>query len=162
VDFELRDRMLAELEQALEVDPVRGPGVDALLAGLDDGLPKLWLHYRVLHLRTARPEAFGPEASYRPLAVSGRAAEHVVAFIRGEQVATIVPRLPLKLARGRMGARLVAPSSRWADTYVELSTGRWRDHLTGDRHVVRVGAHGLRLARVLGRFPVALLEKEES
>ena len=93
VDFELRERMLAELDLALESDPLRGPGVDALLAEVDSGLPKLWLLRQALHLRQARPDAFGPGADYRPLVASGGAAGHVVAFLRGGRVATIVPRL---------------------------------------------------------------------
>jgi (1->4)-alpha-D-glucan 1-alpha-D-glucosylmutase len=133
-----------------------------LLAAVDTGLPKLWTTRQALHLRRRRPEAFEPDAGYRPLATSGRAAEHVVGFTRGDDVATVVTRLPLKLARGRIGARLVAPASRWADTQVELPPGRWRDVLSGDLHRVTDPARGLRAARVLGRLPVALLEREDA
>jgi (1->4)-alpha-D-glucan 1-alpha-D-glucosylmutase len=162
VDFELRERMLTELEAALEADPRRGPGVEALSAAVESGLPKLWLLRQALHLRRRRPELFAPEATYRGLQTSGRAADHVVAFSRGEGLATVVPRLPLKLARGRVGARLVAPASRWADTRVELPRGLWHDVLTGDDHRVAGARAGLAVSRVLGRFPVALLEREDA
>jgi (1->4)-alpha-D-glucan 1-alpha-D-glucosylmutase len=160
VDFELRERLLTELETALEADPLRGPGVETLLAQIDTGLPKLWVMRQALALRARHPAAFAAEASYRPLASSGAAGGHVVAFGRADEVVTIVPRLPLRLARGRIGVRLVAPASRWADTRVELPPGRWRDVLTGDRHRVPATSRGLRVARALGHFPVALLERE--
>ena len=161
VDFELRERLLADLEAALEADPLRGPGADALLAAVETGLPKLWVMRQALALRERHPEAFGPDAPYRALMGSGRAADHVVAFTRAERVVTVTPRLPLRLARGRIGARLVAPASRWADTRVELPPGRWRDVLTGDLHRLTASSRGLRVARALGHFPVALLERED-
>ena len=162
VDFALRDRLLAELEAALETDPRRGPGVDALLADVDIGLPKMWVMRQALDLRRRRPAAFAPGASYRPLPTSGRAADHVLGFTRDESVATIVTRLPLKLARGRIGARLVAPASRWGDTRIELPQGRWRDVLSGDLQRVSGSSRGLRAARVLSRLPVAVLEREDA
>ncbi len=162
VDFELRDRLLSELEAALETDPRRGPGVDALLAAVDVGLPKMWVMRQALDLRRRRPEAFAPGATYRPLPTAGRAADHAVGFTRDENVATIVTRLPLKLARGRIGARLVAPASRWGDTRIELPQGRWRDVLSGDLHRVSGSSRGLRAARVLSRLPVAVLEREDT
>ena len=162
VDFELRDRLLTGLEQALEADPRRGPGAAALLAEADSGLPKLWLMQQALALRARRSEAFAPGASYRPLEVSGPAADHVVAFARDGSVATVVPRLPLRLARGRIGAGLVAPASRWGSTRVELPAGRWRNVLTGDLHRVSPVSRGLRVAQALSHFPVALLERDEA
>ncbi|MEX1343706.1 MAG: malto-oligosyltrehalose synthase [Candidatus Limnocylindrales bacterium] len=162
VDFELRERFLTDLEDALGSDPLRGPGADALLAAVETGLPKLWVIRQALALRGRRPGAFAPEASYRPLTSSGRAADHVVAFARADEIVTVTPRLPLRLARGRIGARLVAPATRWADTRVELPPGRWRDVLTGDRLRVTASSRGLRVARVLGHFPVALLEREDA
>jgi (1->4)-alpha-D-glucan 1-alpha-D-glucosylmutase len=161
VDFGLRERLLADLDTAVEADPLRGPGADALLAEVEIGLPKLWVMRQALALRGRRAEAFVPDAPYRALLGSGQAADHVVAFTRAERVATVTPRLPLRLARGRIGARLVAPATRWGDTRIELPPGRWRDVLTGDRHRVAATSSGLRVARVLGRFPVALLERDE-
>jgi (1->4)-alpha-D-glucan 1-alpha-D-glucosylmutase len=74
----------------------------------------------------------------------GARSEHVVAFIRGESVVTIVPRLAAKLG------------GDWCDTEVELPSGEWTNHLTGER--LR-GTH-VRLTDVMRRFPVALLSRE--
>jgi (1->4)-alpha-D-glucan 1-alpha-D-glucosylmutase len=80
--------------------------------------------------------------------VTGPAADHAVAFTRGDAVAVVVPRLPLRLA-DRGG---------WGDTAIELPAVRWRNQLTGE-----VTSGGSVVAdSLLRRFPVALLEREES
>ncbi|HEY7512560.1 MAG TPA: malto-oligosyltrehalose synthase, partial [Vicinamibacteria bacterium] len=133
VDYEQRRQLLAATE---------GLSAEQALARMDEGLPKLWLIRRALCARRGRPEAFGEgeRGRYRALAATGPRAEHVVAFSRGEQVITVVPRLGLRL------------QGRWEDTALELPTGRWRNDLTGETVSGRA-----RLAELLARFPVALL-----
>jgi (1->4)-alpha-D-glucan 1-alpha-D-glucosylmutase len=67
----------------------------------------------------------------------------VVAFMRGESVLTIVPRLVAKLG------------DDWRDTEVELPGGEWTNHLTGER----LRGNRVRLADLMRRFPVALLAR---
>jgi maltooligosyltrehalose synthase len=85
-----------------------------------EGLPKLYLIRQALALRARRPELFGLRGSYEPLEAQGAKAEHVVAFSRRGEVATVVPRLALSLA------------GDWADTTLALPTGHWRNELTGE------------------------------
>jgi (1->4)-alpha-D-glucan 1-alpha-D-glucosylmutase len=132
VDYELRRRLLAELE---------GLGAEAAWARADEGLPKLLVVQRTLQLRRRRPAPFGPSGTYRPLLAQGPKSRHAVAFARSEEVVTIVPRLVLGLA------------GDWAGTELELPPGRWRDEFTGA--VVDGGRRPL--AGLLDRFPVALL-----
>jgi (1->4)-alpha-D-glucan 1-alpha-D-glucosylmutase len=74
--------------------------------------------------------------------------DHVVAFARSERVLTVVPRLTARLG------------GTWGETTLGLPAGRWRDELTGSVHT---GGHGGgSMATILGRFPVALLVREES
>jgi len=136
VDYDARRALLAKLD---------APGAEVPDLG-EDGAAKLLVVSRALRLRRQRPEAFlGPEASYAALPVRGGAEEHAVAFLRGGSVATIVPRLPVALER----------TGGWGDTTVALPDGRWHDVLSGRSY----DGGDLSLARVLRRFPVALLAR---
>ncbi len=136
VDFELRRRLLAELEG---LDP------EAVLARMDEGLPKLWVIRRALEVRGEHPEWFGDQAGYRRLDVAGARADHAVAYIRAEAAATLVPRQSVRLG------------AVWAHAAVELPEGSWRNVLTGD--AVSGGARPVE--DLLSRFPVALLVRAE-
>jgi (1->4)-alpha-D-glucan 1-alpha-D-glucosylmutase len=138
VDYGLRRRLLAKASAA---------SAEEALAEAESGLPKLWLIRRALAARRARSHAFEPPAAYRRLEAAGPRANHTFAFVRGEEVATVVPRLWLGF-RGE-----------WGGTEVELPPGSWRDALSGERHDSR-GA--VLAAQLLHRFPVALLLREDS
>jgi (1->4)-alpha-D-glucan 1-alpha-D-glucosylmutase len=139
VDYELRRGLLAELE-GLSV----AEGAAMAMGRMDEGMPKLWTIYRALRLRRERPEWFGAEALYTPLEVEGKVVQHAIAYLRGDAVVTVVPRLTLTLA----GA--------WQKTTVLLPEGRWTNWLTGSAF------DGGRVAieSLLKDFPVALLTRE--
>ncbi len=128
VDYQRRRRLLA----ALDAGPDQAVGLDA---------EKLLVTSRALWLRRDHPDWFA--GSYTPLASEGPAAEHAVAFVRGDHAVTVVTRLPAGLRR----------HGGWADTALPLPELHWRDVLTGVRHA------GLRppLAELTRRLPVALL-----
>jgi (1->4)-alpha-D-glucan 1-alpha-D-glucosylmutase len=131
-----------ELESYSLVDPDNRRPVDydvrrQALDELTD--PKLLVTATAARLRRERPELVG--ASYTPVKVTGESADHAIAFLRGDDVATVVTRLPVGLAR----------AGGWGDTEIALPGDGWRDLLTG-RDVTSV-----RLATLLDRLPVALL-----
>jgi (1->4)-alpha-D-glucan 1-alpha-D-glucosylmutase len=131
VDFSLRAELLDQ-QDAGEL-----PVVDGI------GAAKLLVVSTALRLRRDRPELF---TGYTALEGRGSAAQHVVAFDRGGAV-VVATRLPFGLAR-RGG---------WDDTTLELPEARngYVDALTG-----RLFASGeVRLAAVLERYPVALLQR---
>ena len=132
VDFGLRRRVLAM------IDAGQIPRVGA------SGAAKLLVTTRALRLRRDRPELFD---DYIPLAASGVAADHLLAFDRGG-VVTLATRLPMGLA-ARGG---------WGDTVVDVGSGLVAD-LIG-RRTYQGGA--LRLDEVLSDYPVALLVREGS
>ncbi len=136
VDYGLRRRLLAELKQGLAPEEI--------LRRMDDGLPKLWVIHQGLHLRRQRPQAFGPQGDYEPLRIQGGRADHALGFTRGGEVATLVPRLLLRLDRD------------WKNTTVELPEGSWRNELTGE--CLEGGSHPV--SDLLESFPVALLARE--
>ncbi len=135
VDYELRRRLLADLQQGLTPEEI--------LARMEEGLPKLWLIHQGLRLRRRNPEPFGPHGDYEPLRTAGPREDTVVAFTRRGEVAVVVPRLPLRL------------KGDWQGTTVELPAGAWRNELTGEE------AEGgeRQAAELLARFPVALLSR---
>ncbi|HUG48170.1 MAG TPA: malto-oligosyltrehalose synthase [Candidatus Limnocylindria bacterium] len=139
VDFELRRRLLAELDTL---------GPEEVLARRAEGLPKLWTIRQALALRREMPAAFGSAGSYEPLEVRGERREQALAFLRGGRVATVVPRLNLHV------------DGEWDDTALELPAGTWRNALSGEVH--RHAGGLLRLAELLARFPTALLVREGS
>ena len=136
VDYELRQEMLNELKSGLTPEEI--------MRRAESGLSKLWVVYSALAVRGDHPEWFGADAPYTELLASGSKAEHMVGYLRGVNVAAIVPRWPLRLG------------DSWSGTSVELPQGRWKNSLTGD--IVTGGR--LRLQGLLQRFPVALLTKE--
>jgi (1->4)-alpha-D-glucan 1-alpha-D-glucosylmutase len=132
VDFERTTRMLAQIDRLTPA---------TMLARSEEGWPKLWVTRQGLRLRALLPEAFGEQGTYEPLYAAGPKSNHVVAYVRGGAVVTVVPRLVLGLA------------DDWAGTTITLPDGSWRNHLTSA--VVAGGRHPL--SDLLGEFPVALL-----
>ena len=136
VDYETRQAMLTELEADMDVKEI--------MKRMDSGMPKLWVTHKALNLRREKPIWFGADAAYTPLAVEGTKKDHLVAFLRGDTVATLAPRWNLKLG----GA--------WAGTTVDLPPGHWKNVLTSEQ----VNGGRLRVQTLLQRFPVALFTRE--
>ncbi|MGH7902616.1 MAG: malto-oligosyltrehalose synthase [Candidatus Dormibacteraceae bacterium] len=135
VDFRLRERLLGEVET---LSP------EEIWARADEGLPKLLVVRHALELRSARPDLFGPGSGYEPIAARGEMADHVVAFARGGEALTVVPRLVLGLA------------GRWGEAEVRVPRGRWQNVITGES----AEEGWTPLGEVCGRFPVALLARD--
>ena len=135
---ELPDFSLVDPDNRRPVDyDVRREGLNAVDGGetADD---KLRVVAAALRLRRERPAAFA--GGYRPIAATGQAADHVVAYRRGDDVVVLATRLPVSLAR----------DGGWSDTTVALPDGDWHDVLTRRRATNDVSA-------LLSELPVALL-----
>jgi (1->4)-alpha-D-glucan 1-alpha-D-glucosylmutase len=130
VDYDLRRRLL---------DRARTASAAEVLAMDDEGTAKLWLTMRALDVRRRH---LADPVGYQPLVAAGERAENVVAYLRGEDVAVVVPRLVLGLRDG------------WGDTTVDLPAGRWTDELGG---ATVEGGSEVALRDLLAGFPVALL-----
>ncbi len=102
VDFDARVSMLAA-----DDSPRLATAVD------DPGAAKLRVTQAGLTLRRDRPHLF---TSYRPVAATGTATDHVLAFDRGGAI-TVVTRLPVGLAA----------NGGWGDTTIVLPDGAWHD-----------------------------------
>jgi (1->4)-alpha-D-glucan 1-alpha-D-glucosylmutase len=95
-----------------------------------------------LRLRRKRPETF-LNGGYRSVLATGDAAEHVVAFCRGDDVVVAVTRWTVRLQ-----------DTGWRDTSVPLPAGSWVDILTGRRVNGPTPATDL-----FAELPVVLLER---
>jgi (1->4)-alpha-D-glucan 1-alpha-D-glucosylmutase len=108
---------------------------------------------RALRLRREHPEWFlGPDAAQTPLFPVGAAADHAVAFLRGEHAATVGTRLPAGLER----------EGGWRDTTLPLPPGTWRCRLSGRVFEIdRQSGAGVPLVLLTAELPVALLVRED-
>ena len=143
VDYELRKKLLHQVED--ETD---------FLQDLADGRAKLHVIRKGLETRKRLPGLFHG-AQYIPLYADGGREENVCAFAlrsRSQALVAVAPRLFARLMQpgdlAPLGSRIWGESRLKPDLDGELE-----NVLTGERHA----AGELRLASVLGRFPVALL-----
>ena len=134
VDFALRQRLLLEAKNF---------SCDQIWKHRSEGLPKLWVIRSVLNLRARRPELFA--GGYQPLPAKGAAAEHLVSFLRGENLITVVPRFLIKL------------KNDWQDTLLPLPPGNWHHEFTGGKFSKTTPA-----GKLFQKFPVALLIRKEN
>ncbi len=104
--------------------------------------PKMRVVTAALRVRRDRPDTF-TNGGYTPVLADGAAAEHLLAFLRAEDVMTVITRHSVVLAE-----------TQWGDTSLTLPDGAWADRITGGRFSGRVLASDL-----LAELPVALLER---
>lgn len=102
--------------------------------------PKLFIIKKMLKLR-GEISVFHEPDSYFPLEVSGPQSERVVAFMRGERVLVVVPRLTHSL------------ENNWGSTRLTLPEGTWRNIFTD----ARLKSGSTKVKDLLKDFPVAVL-----
>jgi (1->4)-alpha-D-glucan 1-alpha-D-glucosylmutase len=161
VDYEVRRRMLGELQSAAGnnlLDLAR-----SLVETREDGRIKLHVTYRALHVRRDHAGLFSA-GEYLPLDAAGDRSAHLFAFARraGDAWAiAVVPRLLTGLAPDV--ARLPLGAEVWGNTRLLLPAVdpslRWRNVFTGE--VVAAaesqGERSLRAGEMFAHFPVVLL-----
>jgi (1->4)-alpha-D-glucan 1-alpha-D-glucosylmutase len=134
-----------ELPDDSLVDPDNRRPVDyeARRAALADGSdPKIRVVHAALRLRRDKPDTF-LAGGHHPLQAQGTAADHVVAYLRGDDVLVAVTRWTLRL--GETG---------WGETTLTLPPGTWTDRIVGRTFTGTVPA-----AELFGELPVSLLER---
>ena len=167
VDFQLRARLLAELQQRLAQPrpEARVELVRELLASWEDGRIKLLVTHLLLTLRREQAALFGG-GGYLALTPRGPRENKLIAFARTHEsglCVTIVPRLVTGLLGGDAKSTQL-DSSRFAGTLIPLPPGLrpgdvLRDALTGETRTVRATEQGPALAadELFGTLPVAVL-----
>jgi (1->4)-alpha-D-glucan 1-alpha-D-glucosylmutase len=108
---------------------------------------KLRLTSLGLQMRRRHRPLVGADGAFTPIIATGKAATHVIGFMRSTRLAVLATRLPIGLqARGG-----------WQDTSVALPSGSWKDLLTGN--TFEITDNTTSVASLLERWPVALLER---
>lgn len=107
--------------------------------------PKMRVVRAALHARRDRPSSF-LEGGYTPVLAHGAAADHVVAYLRGDDVLTAVSRHSVRLHE-----------TGWGDTELTLPDGSWTDRITGKPHTGTVAA-----ADLFAELPAVLLERDHA
>jgi (1->4)-alpha-D-glucan 1-alpha-D-glucosylmutase len=134
VDFGVREILL---------ERARNCRAEQALEDWDSGLPKLWLIRRVLELRGRRPQDFAGQCRYQPLVAQGTHLGRLLAFQRGDNLITVVPRFAMSLRNG------------WEDTRLPLPDGAWSNCLTDEALSGEIPPDAL-----FRRYPVALLVRD--
>ncbi|HTY27793.1 MAG TPA: malto-oligosyltrehalose synthase, partial [Mycobacterium sp.] len=95
-----------------------------------------------LGARRDRPDTF-LVGGYLPVLAYGEAGEHLIAYLRGEDVLVAVSRWTVRLAQ-----------TGWGETVLPLPEGNWTDRITRSAWAGAVPA-----AELFADLPVALLER---
>jgi (1->4)-alpha-D-glucan 1-alpha-D-glucosylmutase len=106
--------------------------------------PKIRVVGAALQLRRERTASF-TDGGYTPVLADGPAAEHLVAFLRGDDVLTAVSRHTVLLSE-----------TGWGDTALALPKGQWTDRISGARFSGRV-----LVVELFAELPVVLLERTD-
>ena len=104
--------------------------------------PKIRVVAAALRLRRDRPASFA-DGGYRPVLADGPAAQHLAAFMRGDDVLVAVTRHTVRLSE-----------TGWGDTALALPDGAWVDRIGPGRFGGSVPA-----GELFANMPVALLER---
>jgi (1->4)-alpha-D-glucan 1-alpha-D-glucosylmutase len=154
VNYTLRDRMLAHLDEMAEQQGAAAVAAE-VTGDLADGAIKLWTTAQVLRLRRAEHALF-QHGRYLPLYAETPAEQQVIAHARqyeGKTVIVAVPRFACSLMRGELALPL---SNAWKDWALSLPSelqGTYRNIFTGETVAAE---EALPLAQVFASFPVAV------
>lgn len=154
VDYEHRISLLHEIQTSAK-NNIQSL-LNDLLESKEDGRIKLFLTHRILQARQEYSKLF-QAGNYQPLEISGRFANHVIAFARvfeGQVALSIAPRFLTSLIQP---GELPLGKSVWQDTQIHIPgeiSAKWRNVIT-DQPLA--GKDRLSVGEALKHFPVALL-----
>jgi (1->4)-alpha-D-glucan 1-alpha-D-glucosylmutase len=158
VDFDLRGKLLDEIEGGASGDPEsRSRYLAGLAASPEDGRLKLHVVRAALAARHQRPAAFR-SATYVPLEATGGSADRLIAFGRGDGAERLVAAVPRLVAGHVLPGGSPMDEVLWQDTRLPIPEGwpqRWTCALTG--RALEAGSGGLRVSELFRVLPVTLL-----
>jgi (1->4)-alpha-D-glucan 1-alpha-D-glucosylmutase len=134
--------------------------IGRLLENPEDGRLKLYLIWKTLCLRKLWPDVF-QRGEYLPLAVQGEKANHLVAFIRKSEHASVLVVVP-RLVASLVGESNLPPigSSVWQDTHILVpfcgACEEYRNVFSGEVRNLPKSDAKIAVSELLAHFPAAL------
>lgn len=154
VDYQRRMAFLEEIKAKVLQDPLTL--IRELFTTKKDGKLKLFLTTQILQARKNHLELF-QQGNYQPVKVSGKLANHIVAFARSYQNQVAVTLIPRFLTQIISSGELPLGKDIWQDTQIEFNQEmpiNWKNVITSQS----LQGHGtLLVGDILEHFPVALL-----
>jgi (1->4)-alpha-D-glucan 1-alpha-D-glucosylmutase len=157
VDYERRIAFLHEIQERSQRD-ILGL-IDEMLAVKEDGRVKLFLTHRILQARKANLDLF-QTGDYQPLEVTGKFANHIIAFARkyeGQVAIAIATRFLTSLIQP---GELPLGEQVWQDTHIRLPAKMptsWTNAITAQPLQCQ---QTLFVGTALQHFPAVLLLSE--
>jgi (1->4)-alpha-D-glucan 1-alpha-D-glucosylmutase len=162
VDYARRKILLNELIENSHSPERSKQDIADFLVDPENPKLKVFLTWKVLCTRKAAPDLF-QRGQYIPLRSSGPRSENIVAFAReheGRRAIVAVPRLCGSLLGDHLQS--VCDAALWGSTGIEIPESKsdcYHNVFTGEC-IPASGQREIPAARLLGRFPVALLLSE--
>jgi (1->4)-alpha-D-glucan 1-alpha-D-glucosylmutase len=161
VDYAIRKKFLAEVEKRSCGHEGARQLRDELVSGWRDGRIKLYAIWKVLNFRRKHPQLF-LEGDFTQLKVTGRRATNVFAYARRHGNDWLVAIVPRWLAHAKAPMNQREMPMFWSNTKILLPDEfpkRWTNLLSGDALLANDTGNrtGLRVAQLIGDFPVACL-----
>jgi (1->4)-alpha-D-glucan 1-alpha-D-glucosylmutase len=161
VDYAIRMKVLAESQERSQSEEHAQEFRDELVSSWPDGRIKLYVIWKVLNFRRQNPGLF-LEGSFEPLEVTGQRAKNVFACARRHGQSWLVVVVPKWLAHARAPMDQRRMRKFWSNTQIRMPEGcpsRFVNLMGGPRLPMSEAKNrnGLRVAELLGDFPVACL-----
>jgi (1->4)-alpha-D-glucan 1-alpha-D-glucosylmutase len=158
VDYDHRTRVFGSIRK-WSASP-DATSVSRLLETPEDDRLKMYVIWKTLCLRKQWPGVF-QQGEYLPLSVQGAKADHVVAFIRKDEHASVLVVVPRLVASALADSNLPPTgSSVWGDTQVLLPSGsiskNYQNAFTGEAKDIPLGDPKIAVSELLAHFPVAV------
>ena len=158
VDYDHRQQVFESIRKS-SASP-DATSVSHLLETPEDGRLKMYVIWKTLCLRKQWPNVF-QYGEYLPLNVEGAKADHVVAFIRKDEHASVLVVVPRLVANVLADSNLPPIGSNvWQDTQVLLPGGtvseKYQNAFTGEAKDIPHAGSSIGLSELLAHFPVAL------
>lgn len=154
VDYDQRISYLEEIKLRIAQDSLAL--INELFSSKEDGKIKLFLTTQVLQARKNYFDLF-QKGDYQPIKVSGKLANHIVAFSRSYQNQVAIVLIPRFLTQIIQPGELPLGKDIWQDTQIELN----QELPTSWQNVITLqgiqGSNALLVGEILEHFPVALL-----